>query len=247
MQQHEEHLKDSPLSNTILSASLSSSDQRAVSDSLYLPICAPTDCRSSTEIKPPHSSFLAMAAAFDPWAQQIFNISREFILSYPTPPIQIAHRVTRSTTRSVYRLQWNWIASWDNFGALVHHYWNNIVTQNDKQTNVYTQGAYTDRVQGVAMLNTNANEGDIKGRIDAFVVPVHTAAANGLNGAPRPSDLHSLMQRWEPGVQANQLAGIPDFVFAAEQGNPRRVTAVFEVKNPWHVTPARIEEVISSI
>ena len=51
------------------------------------------------------------------------------------------------------------------------------------------------------------------------------------------------MQRWELGVQANQLAGIPDFVFAAQHGNPRRVSTVFEVKNPWHVTPICIDEV----
>ena len=44
------------------------------------------------------------------------------------------------------------------------------------------------------------------------------------------------------------MAGIPDFVMATEYTYPpRRITAIIEVKNPWHVTPARIDAVINSI
>ena len=102
-------------------------------------------------------------------------------------------------------------------------------------------------MQSVATFTRVANEGDVKGRIQEFVVPVHSAAANGLNGAPRPTDQHSKLQRWEQGVEANNLAGIPDFVMATEYGiPPRRITAMLEVKNPWQVTPARIDAVINS-
>jgi hypothetical protein len=48
-------------------------------------------------------------------------------------------------------------------------------------------------------------------------------------------------------VEANALAGIPDFVMAAEYGSPRRITAILEVKNPWQVTPRLVDEVIQSV
>src|SRR5436190_21226813 len=132
-----------------------------------------------------------MAAQFDPWAIQTFDLSRGFILTNPTPPIQVANMLTNSTTRSTFRLHWNWLVPWDNFNDLVYQYWNNIVPQIDKQSNVYTQAEYRGRVQIVATDVGVANEGDIKGRIEKFVVEVHSAAANGLNGAPRPMDQHS--------------------------------------------------------
>ena len=101
-------------------------------------------------------------------------------------------------------------------------------------------------MQTVATFMSVANEGEVRGRIQEFVLPVHSAAANGLNGAPRPTDRHSVLQRWEQGVEANHLAGIPDFVMATEYGNPqRRVTVLLEVKNPWQVTPALIDAVIN--
>ena len=187
-----------------------------------------------------------MAGQYDPYALQTFDLSREFILSYSTPPILVANQLTNSTTRSIYRLHWDWIALWDNFGNCVYHYWNNV-PQIDKESNVFTQIAYRFVTQRVATYTGVGNEGDVKNRIQEFVEPVHSAAANGLNGAPRPSDQHSKLQRWEQGVEANTLAGIPDFVMATEYGfAPRRITAILEVKNPWQVTPALIDAVINS-
>jgi hypothetical protein len=187
-----------------------------------------------------------MAVQFDPWAPQTFDLSREYILSNPTPSIQVANVLTNSTTKSTYRLHWNWLALWEDFGNLVHQYWNNVVPQADKRRNVFSRGAYSNAVQLVATFMRVANEGDIKGRIQDFVIPVHSAAANGLNGAPRPIDQHSVLQRWEQGVEANNLAGIPDFIMATEYGNPqRRVTVLLEVKNPWQVTPTFIDAVIN--
>ena len=129
----------------------------------------------------------------------------------------------------------------------VTHYWNNVVRQADKQRNVFTRGEYSGIIQHVATYARVGNEGDVKGRIQDFVLPIHSSAANGRNDAPRPTDRHSMLQRWEQGVEANTLAGIPDFVMATEYGYPlRRTTALLEVKNPWQITSGLIDEVIDS-
>ena len=188
-----------------------------------------------------------MAAQYDPWDPEIFDLFRQYILTSPTPPIRVANVLTNSMTRSTYRLHWYWLALWEDFGDLVNQYWNNVVPQADKQRNVFTRAAYRNRVQIVAMDARVANEGNIKMWIDKFVVEVHSAAANGLNGATRSIDQHSKLQRWEQGVEANNLAGMPDFVMVTEYGNPpRRIAAMLEVKNPWQVTPAIIDAVINS-
>lgn len=193
------------------------------------------------------SESIPKMAQYDPRALQPFDLSREFVLTHSTPPIQVANVLTNSTTRSTYRLHWNWLALWENFGALVSHYWDNVVPQADKHTNVFTQGEYSGIVQDVATDSRVGNEGDVKARIQEFVLPVHSAAANGRNRAPRPSDQHSKLQRWEQGVEANYLAGIPDFVMTTEYGNRlRRVTVMIEVKNPWQITPPLIDAVINS-
>jgi hypothetical protein len=190
-----------------------------------------------------------MEAQFDPWAMEVFDLSRQFILANPTPPVQVANVVTNSTTRSTYRLHWNWLAHWEGFGDLVSQYWNQAVSQIDKQRNVYMQATYRNAVQSITTDLRVSNEGNIRLCIDKFVVDVHSAAANGLNGAPRPTDQHSKLQRWEQGVEAKHLAGIPDFVMASEYAYgqlPRRMTVMLEVKNPWQVTPALIDAVINS-
>jgi len=184
-----------------------------------------------------------MAAPFDPWGQAAFDLSRDYVLTHSTPPVMVSNLLTNSTTRSVYRLHWNTIAIWNDFGARVIQYWN-AVLQVDKQTNVMTGTAYGDRFRAVGN-SAAGNEGDVKALINEFIQPAHSAAANGRDGAPRPSDRHSHLQRWEQGVEANALAGIPDLVMITEYGYaPRRVTVMVEVKNPWQVTPARIDQVI---
>src|SRR5436190_13584832 len=107
------------------------------------------------------------AAHFNPPAP-IFDLSRTLVLSSPTPPIQIANELSNSMTRSTYRLHWNWLAVWENFGTLVQQYWNNVVPQVDKQANVFTQGEYINILYEVATDERVANEGAIKGRIQAF-------------------------------------------------------------------------------
>lgn len=135
---------------------------------------------------------------------------------------------------------------WNGFGTSVIQYWNGI-SQHDKQANVTTQGEYSRRYQRVG--NSSAeNEGLVKALVGEFIEAVHSAAANGLNGTPRPTDRHSKLQRWEHGVEVNAQAGVPNFAMVTEYGNILlRVTAMIEVKNPWQVTPARIDEVIRGI
>lgn len=145
-----------------------------------------------------------------------------------------------STTRPTYRLHWDWMAVREGFGNLVYQYCNNVILQVDKQRNVYTQGEYSDGVQTIATFTRVANEGDVKGRIQEFILPIHTAAVNSLNDAPRPT---AMLQRREQGVQANHLVGIPDFVRAAEYGNPQQ--CIPAILNLWQVMPPIIDAVIN--
>jgi len=187
-----------------------------------------------------------MAAPFNLQLQLLFDLSQDFVLTQSTPPVTVTNVLTNSTTQSVYRLHWNTITPWNGFGANVIQYWN-AVSQHDKQANVITQGEYGGHFQSVGFSQAG-NEGNIKALIDLFVQSVHSSAANGRNGAPRPSDRHSKLLRWEPGVEANAHAGIPDFVMISEYGHqPHRVTAMMEAKNPWQVTPALIDQVIRGI
>ena len=102
-------------------------------------------------------------ALFDPWGPPALDLSRDLILTNPTPPTLVADRVTHSTTRSVYRVHWNTIAPWEDFGARVIQYWNNV-PQVDKQTNVMEQAAYQDRFQCVGF-SMAGNEGNVRALI----------------------------------------------------------------------------------
>ena len=240
---------DTILQNCINPSYSSSPEYAAILSSRKLIVCRQnSDIETQVKTVFTHAeSVVEMAAQYDPYAQETFDLSRLYILSCPTPPFRIADARTNSTTRSTYRLHWNWLALWDNFGACVHQYWTQVVPQADKQRNVYTQQAHRNAVQGIVNNSRVSNEGNVKVCIDRYVVDVHTAAANGLNGAARPTDQHSILQRWEQGVEGNQVAGVPDYVMATEYGNPpRRLTALLEVKNPWKVTPALIDAVIDS-
>jgi hypothetical protein len=146
-----------------------------------------------------------MAAPFNPWGQSPFDLSRDDALTHSTPPITVSNLWTNSTTRSAYRLHWDTIAVWNDFGARVNQYWT-VVPQVDKQSNVMTRTAYGDRFQAVST-SAAGNEGDVKALVNEFIQPVHSAATNRHDRAPCPSDPHSKLQRWEPGVEANAQAG----------------------------------------
>jgi len=141
----------------------------------------------------------------------------------------------------------NGIALWVNFEDSVRHYWNNVVSQADKQQYVFTLDAYSNASQFLATGMATSLEDAVKACIDTFPVTIHYAAATGLNGAQRPTDRHSIFQRWGLGIEGNNVAGVPDFIMATEYGHlARRITLLVEVKNPWQVTPPLIDAVISS-
>jgi len=97
------------------------------------------------------------------------------------------------------------------------------------------------------------NEGDVKERQGPFVPVIHNYAAVGRNHAPMPSDIHSTMAHINPGGHTNlTVDGTPDFVFSRTQNNPHFApwdpyTILGEVKCPWLVTPARIDQVLRTI
>jgi hypothetical protein len=103
---------------------------------------------------------------YDPYAVVAFNLSRDYILSQSTPPINPGDTLSESTTKSTYSLHWNEIYLWDNFRDSVGNYWNNVVSQADKQCDVFTQHTYSNAVQTLATDMRVTNEGNIKVCID---------------------------------------------------------------------------------
>ena len=173
-----------------------------------------------------------------------FDMNRNSVLTFELPAIPLAPvaELSRSTTLSRYRLHWDHLFRWNNFGQTVQQYWD-TVPEADKLANVFHIQTFLYHHQRLPMAHLNSAEDHIRARIDSRVVLLHDAAANGVGDAPYPSDRHSRMVRWAQGFHANQLAGIPDFVFQTESA-PIRTTAFVEVKNPWLVTPARIDQVL---
>src|SRR5579859_590259 len=108
-------------------------------------------------------------------------LSTSLVLTYSTPPVTVSNLLTNSTTRSVYRLEWDTIAVWYDFAPRVIQYWN-AFPQVDKQSNVMTRTTYGERFQVVGN-SAAGHEGDVKAVTNEFIHPVHSAAANGRNGA----------------------------------------------------------------
>jgi hypothetical protein len=179
--------------------------------------------------------------AWTPGAPIGFNVSCENLLAYALPPFRAGDERVVSTTRSRYRLHWNQLVLWPNFDNAIVTYWN-TVSQHDKTALVTTQQTLSDRWQSVANDTRIMGEDNIKACMDTYPLACHSAAANGANGAPMPGDLHSSMHRCGSGAAQWGLAGVPNFVMY----HANRVTALVEVKNPWLVTPQKIDEVLNS-
>jgi hypothetical protein len=182
-----------------------------------------------------------------------FDISRETLLNGPLPPIPFAPRSSNATHASTYRLAWGELRLWDTFAGEVMDYWQSL-PQADKTALVYTQANYNRDAQGVAWTAyPPTNEGDVKDRQGRFVPDMHNYAAVGINHAPMPSDAHSTMLHINPGGHTNlTVDGTPDFVFSRTRNDPHfqawdPYTVFGEVKCPWLVTPARIDEVLNTV
>jgi len=182
-----------------------------------------------------------------------FDISREALLTWPLPPIPSAPRSSTATHASTYRLAWGELRLWDTFAGEVTNYWQNL-PHADKAAMVYTQTLYHGNAQRVARtIGPPTNEGDVKDRQGTLVPDIHNYAAVGLDNAPMPSDAHSAMAHINPGGHTNlTVDGCPDFVFSKTRNNPHfeawdPYTILGEVKCPWLVTPARIDQVLHTI
>jgi len=189
------------------------------------------------------------------WFYQVpvFDISREALLSASLPPIPFAPRSSAAVHASTYRLAWGELRLWDTFPGEVTNYWESL-PQVDKTALVYTQASYhTEAQQVVWTAHPPTNEGDVKERQGPFVPVIHNYAAVGRDHAPMPSDAHSTMAHINPGGHTNlTVDGCPDFVFSRTRHNPLfeawdPYTILGEVKCPWLVTPARIDQVLQTI
>ena len=180
--------------------------------------------------------------AWYPGVNIVFDVNRESLVGYSLPPFRAGDQPSASTTRSRYRLRWNQLAVWDDFGDRVSEYWN-TVPQADRNALVANQGELQGRWQFIANNPRILSEDDIKQCMDSYPIACHLYAANGAQGAPLPSDIHCVADRCSLGASQWGLAGVPDFVMH----HLARVTVVMEVKNPWLVTPQSIDEVLDSI
>ena len=179
-----------------------------------------------------------------------FDISRETLLTWRLPPIPFAPRSSTATHSSTFRLHWGELRLWDTFPGEVIGYWQNL-PQVDKTALVYTLAVYHNTAQRVTRtIGPPMNEGDVKDRQGTFIPDMHNHAAVGLDHAPVPSDIHSTMAHVNPGGHTNlTVDGTPDFVFSRTRNNPHFAawdpfTILGEIKCPWLVTPAHIDQVL---
>ena len=189
------------------------------------------------------------------WFHQVpvFDISREALLGAPLPPISLAPRSSNANHASTYRLAWGELRLWDTFPREVADYWQSL-PQVDKTALVYTQTSYNNNAQRVTRtIDLPTNEGDVKARQELLIPDIHNYTAVGFNHAPMPSDVHSTMAHINPGGHTNlTVDGTPDFIFSRTQNNPYFAawdpyTILGEVKCPWLVKPARVDQVLRTI
>jgi hypothetical protein len=188
-----------------------------------------------------------MAALINPLAAHLFannaprfDLSRQQLLELPLQEPLVGTNLPRSATLSAYRVTPNVIRRWDQFPNLVIQYYR-AVPQADKSARI---GFITDanRIYNTVAAFVVSNEDQVKLVIDQQAVVFHQMITTSINGQPSPSDVHSQIERFSPGMQ---LAGWSDYLFLV--GDRTRVSAVMEGKNPWKVTPVQITEVLNGM
>lgn len=165
---------------------------------------------------------------------------RDAALSVPLPPLQAGEHTSVSTTRTRYRLRWTHLHKWEDFDQRVLAYWNDQVMVDDKQAIVANRASIQTKYSEVAS-GIYLTEPNISDAVRDFPANLHGYAANGAGGSPLPSDMHSQFFRCAPGAGSFQLIGHPDLVLHSRD---LRVTCLVEVKNPWLVTPQKINDVL---
>lgn len=169
-----------------------------------------------------------------------FDVSRQMLLEQPLQLPQIGQRLPQSSTLSAYRVRPNAIHRWDDFPALVTQYHGHI-PQADKLAGIGFMLNVIDTYNHVRA-QVVSSESRVKAVIDAMPIRFHEMLTTSNNGQPLPSDVHSMIQRYEP---AMRMAGWPDYIFWAADGT--RSTVMMDGKNPWKVTPVSIDQVLDGI
>ena len=183
-----------------------------------------------------------MAGAWLGGAPMVFNVNRTTLLGHPLPPFRAGDQPSSSTTTTRYRLRWHQLHIWNDFADQVVAYWNSV-PPHDRNAMVATQNELQGRWQRIANNPRILNESDVTFCVQLYPLDFHSYAANGEAGAPMPTDAHSAFYPCGLGASSWNLAGVPDFVMHYIN----RVTALIEVKNPWLVTPQRINEVLNGL
>jgi hypothetical protein len=175
-------------------------------------------------------------------AHPAFDTRRDALLVSPLPTVRNPAHTSTSTTRSKYRLRWRTLQLWDAFENQVNDYFTTSFSQADAAATVIHAIGYQtlfDAVNG----QEARTEADIKALLLEFVMRVHNIIARWTNGAPLPSDSHASIVKIESGAGSYGLAGVCDF--AMYNDDQARICLVAEAKNPWNVTPLKIQEVLN--
>lgn len=170
-----------------------------------------------------------------------FDLARGNVLATPLPPVRDALHTATSVTTSRYRLRWNRLSQWATFEDDMNNYFTNNVTAADI-------AALVMNFSGLQQFWNAVNESHIRTEAQiklpflTYAKEVHNIVANGMYGAPPPSDVHSSIVEVDSGAGSHGLVGVSDF--ALRNDLEGRITVVGEVKNPWKVTPEQIDQVI---
>jgi hypothetical protein len=169
------------------------------------------------------------------------DTSRQQILDTELQQPQIGTQLPQGSTWSAYRVRPNVILPWDDFPGLVTEYYAQTVTQADKLALVAVSGEVLMIYQNVAA-DVAYSETTVKVNLDREPIRFHQMLTTSINGQPLPSDIHSQIQRFDPGLR---MSGWSDYFFRSADG--LRQTAMLEGKNPWKVTPTSIDQVLNGI
>ena len=189
-----------------------------------------------------------MAALINPLAAHLFannapqfDLSRQQLLELPLQEPQISTNLPRSLSFRPTGLPRTSFIAGIQFPHLVIHYYTQTVPQADKLARI---GFITDAngIYNTVAAQVVSNEDQVKLVIDQQAVVFHQISTTSINGQPSPSDVHSQIERFLPGMR---LAGWSDYLFRSEDKS--WVSAVMEGKNPWKVTPAQITEVLNGM
>jgi hypothetical protein len=172
--------------------------------------------------------------------QTVFDLSRQRLLAFELPPMNIGPRPAEGHTTSPFGVRPNEIGEWRTFENEALQYWKTI-PQADKTALVY---AFTSATTDFNIFRDIivANEEGVKLALATLPFRFHRQATRSHDGQPLPSDDHSDIVPFQQGWG---FEGSPDYFFFSSR--QRRITAVLDAKKPWSVTPQQISDVLDGI